>query len=71
MTVLDQEPRQLDRPIGEAGEVALATEGGDRATAIREVADVLDHLVVVMVTNGVAAAKVDAVPARRAGGAGR
>ena len=51
--------------------MALATEGGDRAAPIREVADVLDHLAVVMVTNGVAAAKVDAEPARRAGGADR
>ncbi len=71
MTVLDQEPRQLGTLIGEAGEMALAAEGGDRAAPIWEVADVLDHLAVVMVTNGVAAAKVDAEPARRAGGVDR
>ena len=71
MTVLDQEPRRLDTPIGEAGEVALATESRDRGDLVWEVADVLSHLAVVMAANEVAVAEAIAELAPRAGGAGR
>ncbi|HPS80172.1 MAG TPA: bifunctional phosphoribosyl-AMP cyclohydrolase/phosphoribosyl-ATP diphosphatase HisIE, partial [Thermoanaerobaculaceae bacterium] len=52
----------------EAAEVILAAKNGDHANLVWEVADVLYHLAVIMVANGVEPAEVNAELERRAGG---
>jgi phosphoribosyl-ATP pyrophosphohydrolase len=65
--LLDNEDKALKKLIEEAGEVALAVKNRDRANLVWELADVLYHLAVIMVAQGVAPADVNAELARRAG----
>ena len=65
--LLDNEDKALKKLIEEAGEVALAVKNRDRANLVWELADVLYHLAVIMVAQGIAPADVNAELARRAG----
>ena len=65
--LLDNEDKALKKLIEEAGEVALAVKNRDRANLVWELADVLYHLAVIMVAQGVAPADVNAELVRRAG----
>ncbi|MCU0292924.1 MAG: bifunctional phosphoribosyl-AMP cyclohydrolase/phosphoribosyl-ATP diphosphatase HisIE, partial [Thermoanaerobaculaceae bacterium] len=60
--------RALKKLAEEASEVILAVKNGDHANLVWEVADVLYHLAVIMVANGVEATEVNAELRRRAGG---
>jgi phosphoribosyl-ATP pyrophosphohydrolase/phosphoribosyl-AMP cyclohydrolase len=66
--LLDDGDRALKKLVEEAGEVVLAAKNRDRANLVWEVADLLYHLAVVMVANGVAPAEVNAELSRRAAG---
>jgi phosphoribosyl-AMP cyclohydrolase / phosphoribosyl-ATP pyrophosphohydrolase len=65
--LLENEDKPLKKLIEEAGEVALAVKNRDRENLTWEIADVLYHLVVIMVAHGVAPAEVNDELARRAG----
>jgi len=65
--LLDDEDKALKKLIEEAGEVALAVKNRDRENLVWELADVLYHLAVIMVAQGVVPADVNAELARRAG----
>ena len=56
------------RPRRSGGEGILAVKNGDHANLVLEVADVLAHLAVIMVANGVGLAEVNAKLRMRAGG---
>ena len=62
------EDKALKKLIEEAGEVELAVKNRDHDNLVWEVADVLYHLAVVMVANGVEPAEVNRELGRRAGG---
>ena len=68
VALLDDGDRALRKLLEEAGEVVLAVKNGDRDNLVWEVADVLYHLAVVMVSHGVAPEEVNRELARRAGG---
>ena len=65
--LLENEDKALKKLIEEAGEVALAVKNRDRSNLVWELADVLYHLAVIMVAQGVAPAEVNAELARRSG----
>jgi phosphoribosyl-AMP cyclohydrolase / phosphoribosyl-ATP pyrophosphohydrolase len=65
--LLDNEDKALKKLIEEAGEVALAVKNRDRENLVWEVADVLYHLAVIMVAQGIAPGDVNAELERRAG----
>ena len=67
--LFDEPDKALKKLAEEAAEVVLAAKNRDHDNLVWEVADVLYHLAVVMVANGVAPAEVNRELARRAGGA--
>jgi phosphoribosyl-ATP pyrophosphohydrolase len=67
VALLDNEDKALKKLIEEVGEVVLAVKNRDRANLVWEVADVLYHLAVIMVAQGIAPADVNTELARRAG----
>jgi len=66
--LLDNEDKALKKLIEEAGEVALAVKNRDRTNLTWEVADVLYHLAVIMVAQGLTPCEVNGELARRATG---
>jgi phosphoribosyl-ATP pyrophosphohydrolase/phosphoribosyl-AMP cyclohydrolase len=60
--------KALKKLAEEASEVILAVKNGDHGNLVWEVADVLYHLAVIMVANGVGPAEVNAELRTRAGG---
>lgn len=66
--LFNQPDKALKKLAEEASEVILAAKNGDHANLVWEVADVLYHLAVVMVANGVKPEEVNAELAGRVGG---
>lgn len=66
-TLFNQPDKALKKLAEEASEVILAAKNGDHANLVWEVADVLYHLAVVMVANGVEPEEVNAELAGRVG----
>ncbi|MFZ5786269.1 MAG: bifunctional phosphoribosyl-AMP cyclohydrolase/phosphoribosyl-ATP diphosphatase HisIE, partial [Acidobacteriota bacterium] len=57
--LLDDHDRALKKIVEEAGEIVLAAKNRDHDNLVWEVADLLYHVAVVMVANGVEPAEVD------------
>jgi phosphoribosyl-AMP cyclohydrolase / phosphoribosyl-ATP pyrophosphohydrolase len=66
--LLDNPDKALKKLTEEATEVVLAVKNADRANLVWEVTDLLYHLAVIMVANGVTPADVNVELARRAAG---
>lgn len=69
--LLDDSDRALKKLVEEVGEILLAAKNRDHGNLVWEVADLLYHLAVVMVANGVAPEEINAELSRRGGGGRR
>ncbi len=68
VSLLEEPDIALKKLVEETGEVVLAVKNSDRDNLVWEVADLLYHLSVVMVANGIAPGDVNRELARRAEG---